>query len=144
MDWRQIAAIWLLSVLIGGLAITGIVLYLHRDKPAHRRPATWRPRTTATLVARWQQSMFLARQRMESATGLWQTMPAEDIARMDAARTAATAHAALQAGIPAADVATLVAADRAATAARLTAWYAEREERLTQALLDAGAASWRS
>ena len=35
MDWQQIAAIWLLSVALGGLVITLIVLYIFRDAGQH-------------------------------------------------------------------------------------------------------------
>lgn len=166
MDWRQIAAIWLLAVLIGGLAITAAVLYCTRDRgpraaqrlsrrASGHADAPARPAYQSTTLACAGVGHRLCDGRQHIAPGetrpcsCWCHRRREVAARLEASqlaasRTAATAHAAIHAGIPSADVSTLVAADRAATNARLRAWYGEREERLTQSLLDAGAARWGS
>ena len=121
MDWRQIAAIWLLSVALGGLAITLIVLYLHRDRPAHAAPRRPLFSQRPDILAAWQETGDLVRRFMESRAAFHDRRPRQDDS--------------VPAGPP--------ADDHADTLNQVHAWYARMDELTTQAFLDAGGVGWR-
>ena len=164
MDWRQIALIWILCVIIGGLICTGVVLWFTRDgarRGQRRKPAR---EQRADTLKRWQASMDGARERAEQrarqaavtyaqrVTALSDRLAgapsAEALRRLPASLTESRERVCDAVGLwqivaTQQDYLPAPAPPTPAEAANaLHAWYAAREAEQTIALLDAGMVKW--
>lgn len=166
MDWRQIALIWLLCVLLGGLICVAVVLWCTRDgakRGARRKPTREQRQDT---LERWRRNMDGARERSEArikeaavrygqrvtamSARLAEPPSAEALRRLPASLTESRERVCDAVGLW-----QIVAAQSDLNpwpgplpdidaAAQLHAWYAAREAEQTIALLDAGMVKWPS
>lgn len=69
MPSLPIVICWLVAIVAGGLTITGLCLYLTRDTGQRASGVRSRRRSDAWYLARWQQRLSAASERLEAASG---------------------------------------------------------------------------
>lgn len=142
MGWQQIVAIAALCVAIVGLIITCVYLWRTREPGQHARPAYKPGRDYAADARRWREGAIAARATME-----WHHHPLRVLRLPERYADGPADAGSLWHGPDAPEQDTQLTTFRSTivemTARQhLAAWYAAREEALTQQLLDVGAATW--
>lgn len=144
MGWHQIAAIYVLSVMAGGVISAGILLWIKRDRPKHAAPRKLAASNAALdYVNKIQQALpggtpWDERGRLRDLTCPECGIPWRQVSA-DCPRIVYDLH---KYG-PAGTIATALD-DAIGLSRRVTDFYSQRAERQTQQLLDAGAARWHS